>query len=89
MSYQVLYIAESRMPGDQSDVPNYEPESYVNEDLALENAFKAMERQRKHQYSVGYGGSFQIQGPDGFLMKHAAVVEKYRKWYWLKTGRLP
>ncbi len=89
MSYQVLYIKEPRIPGDQADVLNYEPELFITEDLALENAFKAMERQRKRDHTEGYGGSFQIRGPDGFLMKHTAVIERYRKWYWLKTGRLP
>jgi hypothetical protein len=87
MPYHVVVHDDAPRPGGCDGSVHARPKAFGSEDHALEYAFGFLERSGR--YLSAHDLLFQIHGPDGFLMNHAAVMERYRKWYWLKTGRMP
>jgi hypothetical protein len=87
MPYHVIVHDDAPGPGGHDVSMKASPSSFGSEDNALEYAFGLLERSGKHARDSDI--LCQIHGPDGFLMNHAAVMERYRKWYWLKTGGMP
>jgi len=87
MTYQVVFKREILLPEDHIESTRLKPETFEAEDLALQYIFSLLEGFRRHPKDNDI--LFQIQGPDGFKMEHNMIVERFRKWYWLKTGRLP
>jgi len=87
MAYQVVLARENIAVETHDESIKLTPRDFISEFLALEYTFGLLEGYRKHKEKREL--LFQIHGPEGFIMENKVIIEKYRKWYWMKTGRLP
>jgi hypothetical protein len=87
MTYQVVLTREILMSEDRLESIQLTPETFETEELALEYVFGLLEGCRKR--NPDHDIVFRIKGPDGFILEHAAIIVRFKRWFWLKTGRLP